>query len=686
MPPSRLATYVLACLLLLGQALGASLPERYADMLTTPRSYSCYRAPRPPVIDGRPDEAAWQLAPVTELSTDIRGGRHLTPAKSTRVRMLWDDEHLYIAAELEEDDIRATLTQRDAIIYHDNDFEVFLDPDGDGRNYFEIENNALGTVMDLMMDRPYRSGGCFFLPWDCRGLQLAVAHEGTLNQSADSDRRWFVEMAIPFASLAHNFKNPREYAVWRMNFSRVQWPHPGKAEENWVWSPTGKVDMHMPERWGYVHFVEAPVGSAPVTPAAPVDESAYRLLWCLFYAQAEHRTEKGCYQRTPEAALALPGDELRELLPQGARLTMEATASTFRARLALPARGECYSLNQNGRFEVEPLSPRVVKNWVWMRLRKDWGEADYRAHFTRLHDCGISGVLFEGYEELPFRLCRESGMEAHLWKWTMNRRELLDTHPEWFAVNRLGESCKDRPAYVDYYRFLCPSQPGVAEYLAEDYARCARLPHVDGIHLDYVRYPDVVLPVGLWKNYGIEQTGELPQYDYCYCALCRERFREQSGRDPLTMPYPMVDASWERYRLDTLTAVVEAIVARLRSEGRYVSAAVFPGPSQARRMVRQDWGRWPLDACFPMLYNGFYHEGVDWIGRSVQEGVRALNGHAVLYAGLMFPDIRGRQFEQALDAAYDNGAAGVSFFDGPDDEHLERLKTYLQKRGFRPAN
>lgn len=103
-------------------------------------------------------------------------------------------------------------------------------------------------------------------------------------------------------------------------------------------------------------------------------------------------------------------------------------------------------------------------------------------------------------------------------------------------------------------------------------------------------------------------------------------------------------------------------------------------------MVRQDWGNWPLDAYFPMIYNGFYYEGPEWIGRSVAESVKAVNGRAAIYAGLMFPDITGDDFEKALDEAYDNGASGVSFFDGPDDEYLVRLKAYLDRRGFVPAN
>lgn len=678
---------ILISLLALGAAVAASgqpLFERYKAQLTEPRSYDCFRTEGKMRIDGRLDEAAWRRAVPTAPFVDIRGEGYPEPVKKTSVRMLWDDRNLYIGAELEEDDIVARLTQRDTIIYHDNDFEVFIDPDGDGQHYFEIENNARGVVFDLMLDKPYRSGGSFFIPWNCEGLQLAVHCDGTLNKSKDKDRRWFVEMAIPFAALKRDFNDPRDYKVWRINFSRVQWLHQGQPEENWVWSPTGRVDMHMPDRWGFLRFVDAPVGARIAPEPMTLDRGAYKLLWAMFYAQLDNKAAKNNYLRTVDDFLLT--DAERAALPEGGELAVEATSNAFLLSVTLPARGERYTLDENGCFRIGKIAPRVVKNWMWMRLKEDWSAQDYRAHFAKIHAAGISGVLFEGYDETVFRLCKEAGLEAHYWKWTMNRRELLDKHPEWFAVNRKGESCHDRPAYVDYYRFLCPSHPEVAEYLAEDYLKCANLPYVDGMHLDYVRFPDVVLPVSLWKNYSIEQTHEMPEYDYCYCDLCRERFKAQTGRDPLELAYPMEDQSWINFRLDGITRVVEKIAARVKGDGKFLSGAVFPGPSMARRMVRQDWGNWPLDAYFPMIYNGFYYEGPEWIGRSVAESVKAVNGRAAIYAGLMFPDITGDDFEKALDEAYDNGASGVSFFDGPDDEYLVRLKAYLDRRGFVPAN
>lgn len=680
----RLTLTVAALLCASTAVIGQSLFDKYEAQLTLPNTYNCYRTTDKIKIDGKLNEKSWQAAQPTEQFTDIRGKGYPVPAKATSARLLWDDENLYIGATIEEDNIIARLTQRDTIIYHDNDFEVFIDPDGDGINYFEIETNARGVVFDLMLDKGYRSGGSFFIPWNCEGLQLAVSYDGTLNKTTDKDKAWYVEMAIPFAALKRDFSDPKDYKVWRLNFSRVEWMQKGSPEENWVWSPTGRVDMHMPERWGFLQFVDAPVGSRIAPAPQSLDMNAYKLLWAMFYAQLDNKSAKNNYLRTVEDFLL--GEAELKAVPEGGKISIEATSSAFDIAITVPHSGERYTVDQNGRFAIEKLEPRVVKNWMWVRPDTSLSDSHYAELFSKVHAAGISAVLFEGYDERIYRLCKEAGLEAHYWKWTMNRRELLDVHPEWFAVNRKGESTHDHPAYVDYYRFLCPSHPEVAEYLAEDYLKEANLPYVDGVHLDYIRYPDVILPVSLWQNYGIEQTSEHPEYDYCYCDLCREKFREQTGLDPLELQYPMENQSWINYRLDAITNVVKHIAERVKRDGKFISSAVFPGPSMAKKMVRQDWGNWPLDAYFPMIYNGFYYEGPEWIGRSVAESVKTVNGRAAIYAGLMFPDITGDDFEKALDAAFDNGASGVSFFDGPNDEYLVKLREYLDSHGMVPAN
>ena len=224
------------------------------------RSYTCYRATGPVKIDGKLTEADWQAAPLSDAFVDIRGVDYQpAPTKETRMKMLWDDDFLYIAGIIEEDDVTASLKERDAIIFKDNDFEVFIDPDGDGRFYFEFECNAYGTLMDLLMNKPYREGGDFFMPWDCKGVRVKVHVDGKVNDARRSDKGWTVEWAIPFESLAIGFDSPKKHPVWRINFSRVEWLVKDGPEENWVWNPTGRVDMHMPENWGFVRFVDEPV-------------------------------------------------------------------------------------------------------------------------------------------------------------------------------------------------------------------------------------------------------------------------------------------------------------------------------------------------------------------------------------------------------------------------------------------
>jgi hypothetical protein len=237
------------------------------------REYQAPWAAVPPSIDGRLDDAAWAAAPWSEAFVDIEGSTKPAPRWATRVKMTWDADHLYLAAALEEPDLWATITTRDAVIYRDNDFEWFIDPDGDTNRYFELEINALGTVWDLFLDKPYRFGGRADNGWDIAGLRSGVHLDGTLNDPTDRDRGWSVEMAIPWKAFADSGRTavpPVAGARWRINFSRVQWEldvvdgryqkrvgSDGKAlpEYNWVWSPQGVINMHIPERWGGVTFL-----------------------------------------------------------------------------------------------------------------------------------------------------------------------------------------------------------------------------------------------------------------------------------------------------------------------------------------------------------------------------------------------------------------------------------------------
>ena len=201
-----------------------SIFEKYERYLVEPRSYICYRTEGKLKIDGKLDEASWQKAPSTEEYEDISGAGFATPKYKTTSKMLWDDDYLYVGAVLEEPNIVANLTQRDTIIYYDNDFEVFIDPDNDAHNYFEIEVNARNVLFDLILEKPYRVGGDFLLQWDCPGIQSAIYIDGTLNNPKDTDKFWSVEMAIPRQALTLSFNNLLKAGnTWRINFSRVEW-------------------------------------------------------------------------------------------------------------------------------------------------------------------------------------------------------------------------------------------------------------------------------------------------------------------------------------------------------------------------------------------------------------------------------------------------------------------------------
>jgi hypothetical protein len=234
-----------------------------------PARYSCPRTAGPIIIDGRIDEPAWDAAAWTDPFIDIQGTDHPMPRFETRMKMAWDDEALYVAALMEEPHLWATLLEYDSIIYRDNDFEVFIDPDDDAKDYYEIEINAFGTIFDLMLPKPYAEGGHAILDWNVPTLRSAVHLDGTLNDPTDVDRGWSVEMAIPFDVMAEHSSvpsPPRPGDVWRMNFSRVQWrlhvtdegyvKVPDTPEDNWVWSPQHEINMHRPRRWGYVEFTD----------------------------------------------------------------------------------------------------------------------------------------------------------------------------------------------------------------------------------------------------------------------------------------------------------------------------------------------------------------------------------------------------------------------------------------------
>jgi uncharacterized lipoprotein YddW (UPF0748 family) len=248
-----------------------------------------------------------------------------------------------------------------------------------------------------------------------------------------------------------------------------------------------------------------------------------------------------------------------------------------------------------------------------------------------------------------------------MWSLPCNIEELRNRQAAWFMVNRKGESAAEKPAYVSYYRFLCPSHPEVHEFLKATVMELCRYDSLDGVHLDYIRYPDVILPEALQPQYGLTQDREYPEFDYCYCSLCRRLFEEQTGIDPMTIDDPAGNAAWRQFRYDRVTHLVnDTLVPVARANGKLVTAAVFP----KWEMVRQQWPTWNVDAVFPMLYHTLYKKGVDWIKEQTEKGVRSLEGHIPLYSGIFVPQLSLDELARAIEAAIAGGAKGVVLFHG----------------------
>ncbi len=252
--------------------------------------YTAYRVRQPIRIDGRLDEECWKKAQRSSAFVDLISGQ---PALyDTRAAVLWDEQALYVAFWVEEPDVKATLTERDSLIYQNNDVEVFI---AGKDSYYEFEINALNTIYEVFFvwreayekagfsrvpefslstpkTRPFngvgftqhpRGGRLGFFAWDFPGLRTGVHIMGTLNNSKDKDEGWTVELTFPWQGMKWLAQSdgralpPRPGDVWRMDFSRFNQykaPQPAKDSGGWAWSRHGIWDSHIPECFPYIHF------------------------------------------------------------------------------------------------------------------------------------------------------------------------------------------------------------------------------------------------------------------------------------------------------------------------------------------------------------------------------------------------------------------------------------------------
>ena len=252
-----------------------------------------------------------------------------TPKFITKAKIRYNDDFLFVGAWIQDTAIWANISStchclnnsQDQVIFHDNDFETFVDADGSTHFYKEFEMNAANATWDLCLNKPYDDGGYENSSrvfgdagWDMQPpLHCATHVDGTLNDPSSPHRFWSVEIAFPLSRLIYNTSATlpiKRGAFWRINFSRVEYnvaivnnrywkqpscqscPQPGtEAEDNWVWSPQGAIAMHLPEHWGMLQFSDEPVNTT--RPVVNAEWPLRSVAMAVYYAEHGYAAERG---------------------------------------------------------------------------------------------------------------------------------------------------------------------------------------------------------------------------------------------------------------------------------------------------------------------------------------------------------------------------------------------------------
>jgi len=346
-------------------------------------------------------------------------------------------------------------------------------------------------------------------------------------------------------------------------------------------------------------------------------------------------------------------------------------------------------------------SSSSIPIYAWNRGFNNPSEEVLQARFIDLKNKGVTGIIYSAGKN-PQRYKRagriakdlDLAFYALLPAMIQHKNSKLDQHL--YMVNGLGQSTFDQPSFPNNH-FVCPSRPAIYTYLEDMYAKIVDLPEVDGIQLDVIRFPDVILAPALWEKYQLTMDKEYPKYDYCYCDQCTSDFKKETGIDITKVKDPSELAEWKQFRYDLITNIVNKLAAMVHAKNKKITAAVFPGPhSIAKKIVRQEWHKWNVDAFYPMNYNDFYLEDTKWIGDVCKEAVDAVEGSKAIYSGLFIcpnpenkvnekdPEYFGLSPEElsgAIQASISNGASGICLFTSGrmTNAHWETLREVTKK-------
>jgi uncharacterized lipoprotein YddW (UPF0748 family) len=320
-------------------------------------------------------------------------------------------------------------------------------------------------------------------------------------------------------------------------------------------------------------------------------------------------------------------------------------------------------------------------------------EVDYNGVFRRLQDVGIDGILLaasiEQYKEvLP--LAEGFDFEIHAWKWILNRpkKTLIENFPSWYMVNKKGTSMVNDTMNVPHYKFLCPAIPEVQSFILSEIDEVLALPGIDGICMDYLRFPDVILPEKLQEKYGFIQNREYSFWDYGYHPAMIAKFKEEHDYDPSQNADPSQDLKWKQFRYDQITELANKIADKAHKANKLVSATPYASPQLAIKHVRQEFTKWNLDYVFPMSFSGFYEaDGPNWIASNTKETLASFEKQKTkVIPGLFAPSHKkgNLSLPQAMHVVEDAGADGVAIFsyNSFDDLTTAMVKDYIETNPF----
>lgn len=222
--------------------------------LNQKKQYSATFVNVPPIIDGELSDEIWLSAKNSSpfiLHQNGSKGKHNTHAK-----IVYDSSFIYLAFIVSDDDIVANFTKNQSFLFQQDDvIEMFIDPLGAGKPYFELGISPSNVFYSLKIDDP-KISSFQSSTWLIKGFESATKVNGTINESSDVDQGWQVEIKIPLNAFQDALSKKTKREFWRFNLFRIDYSGnlPRQANEYYSWSTVGSFGFHQPAKFGYLMF------------------------------------------------------------------------------------------------------------------------------------------------------------------------------------------------------------------------------------------------------------------------------------------------------------------------------------------------------------------------------------------------------------------------------------------------